>query len=62
LPDLAALFLEKSQVAEGAKGRLPGFGTRKILKTHQLFSLLFDVLMQFLGQLVTKLSATEDWR
>jgi hypothetical protein len=60
LPDLAALFREKGQVPKGAKGRLSSFGTRKIFKAHQLLSFLFDVLMQFLGQLVTKLSATED--
>ena len=60
LPDLAAPFLEKGQVPKGAEGRLSSFGTRKILKTHQLLRFLFDVLMQFLGQLVTKLPATED--
>src|SRR5436305_3016192 len=60
LPDLAALFLKKGQVPKGAKGRLPSFGTRKILKTHQLLSFLFDVLTQFLGQLLTQLPAAED--
>jgi hypothetical protein len=54
------LFLEKGWVPKGAKGRLSSFGTWKVFKPHQLLRFLFDVLKQFLGQLVTKLSATED--
>lgn len=59
LPDLAALFLEKGHVPKAAKGSLSSFGAREILQAHQLLGSLFEVLAEFLGQLVTKLPAIE---
>jgi hypothetical protein len=60
LPDLAAPSLQKRQVPERPKGCSSRFISGKILKTHKLLGLLFDVFAQLFGQFVVKMPATKD--